>query len=429
MSSWDQPSPGRRRPPLVAAVALVVAVAAGWVVADTPTASRPGAAPDQLGIERVTGAGDGEFRLPEVGRRTASPSPPSRPSPSWDPPARSSWSVLPPAPVGSRTSHVVADVDGAVVVWGGYRDGRPLRDGAVFDPDTGTWRPTRDAPAAEDGHLPVEAGDALLLLDEQQPMAYERVLDRWRRLPPPPLDEGLVLSRATAWTGRVAVVLTTEPGGAAGPALAYDPTRDAWTRLPSPPVAITNDHALAWNARDLLLFGRSPEGANAFAHRLTFGTTNRPPGPGASWEPVAAPPLDDAAVRTGVVRAAPSGSVRAGDPVYVWVDPRPGVTGGARLLAYRDSPDAAGGDERWTSLGAATLREPVSDLVWTGRRVLAMGPCGAVTYGPAEREFTPLPDPGVPLGQRRGAAWTGTLVVWWGGVTGDGAAWRPAEER
>ena len=425
MSSWDQSANERRASPVVVIVALVVALVAGWLFAGPtdPTSSDRAADELDIEIERMTAPGEQGTPLPQVGQRRPPPSAP------WDPPARSSWSVLPPAPVGARTGHVVADLDGAVAVWGGYQQERPLRNGALFDPGTGTWKTMRDAPAVERGHVPVEAGNALLLLDEQKPMAYERVLDRWHELAPPPIGEGVVLSNLAAWTGRVAVVLTAEPRGPPGPTLAYEPMRDSWSKLPPPPVDITNDHALVWNARDLLLFGRSDGGAEAFAHRLTFGTSNRPQPPIAGWEAIAPPPLDDGVTRTASARAVASGSVRANDPVYVWVGPRPGGSHDAQLLAYTDSVDAAGGDERWVNLGAPPLNVPVPELVWTGGQVVALASEGAITYQPDEDAFARLPKPGVPLQQQRDTAWTGSLLVSWGGVTGDGAAWRPAEDR
>lgn len=418
MASWDHADHDRLRGPATAVAVLVAALLAGWL-AGTESVESPGGATDELGIERADSGDVDELPLVGlVGDGDAQP---------WSPPEPGSWSTLPPAPIGHRMGHTVAYVDGVVIVWGGYQDQRPLANGAVFDPDDGRWSPIADAPESEDGHVPVAAGRTLLLLHERRPIAYEPRRATWRRLSRPPVPDGYSLGNVTAWTGRVAVVLTGRGRGEAGPALAYDVIRDEWTSLPAPPVSVSHDHALVWNGRDLLLLGRSAAGAEGFAHRLSFGRLNRP-SPGVDpWEPVAAPPLGHAASRASAVRAVPSGSVRAGDPVYVWVGPRLGGADAPRLLAYSGAPGVSGTGERWTDLGTPPLDEPAPTLAWTGRDLLAVGWSDVIAYRPAVDLMIRLPDSGLLPQQQRKATWTGEYLVWWGGASGDGAVWRPPE--
>jgi hypothetical protein len=79
---------------------------------------------------------------------------------SWDP-AQGSWSRLPDAPLRSRTGNATVAVGDRLVVWGGveapervgvpsaaegFEPGPPLRDGASYDPRTGSWIELPEAP-------------------------------------------------------------------------------------------------------------------------------------------------------------------------------------------------------------------------------------------------------------------------------------------
>ena len=421
MDTWDRPATRRATRPLAAALAIVISLVVGWLAVGTSSplsravdssTAVDSTASDELDISRGR-ARDDVPALPAVGAE------------SWVPPRSASWRVLPPAPIGPRVGHTVTEVGGTTLVWGGYQHGRALRNGAVFDASAGEWEIIDDAPVAERGHVPIGAGRILLLLHEQTPMAYDLDAKAWRQLPAPPLLDGMLLSDVTAWTGRIAVVVTGTAGGDLGPLLAFDLVRESWSALPAPPVDVTDDHALVWNGRDLLLFGRATDSRD-FAHRLTFSTSNVRPEEGQDWEALPPPPLDDRVARTASARAIASGSVRADEPVYVWVGPRPGGPRSVTFLEWQGSSVAEGGDGGWRMLSSPPVAASVPSLAWTGEEMLAISASGAVAYDPDVDAFRRLPAAEIPPRQQREAAWTGEYLIWWGGATGDGAAWRPA---
>lgn len=393
-------------------VAVLVTAVVAWLAVAPPAAVQPGSeradAPEEVRIERSTA----DRQLPRVG------------APPWRPPARGSWSVLPDAPVGSRVGHVVADPDsagGGVLVWGGFQSGRPLDTAAIFDIAAGRWQRIANSPAAEDGHVGVTAGPLLILLHARTPMAYDAERDFWQLLPQPELEAGLLVTPVSAFTGRLAVALTATRAGRPGPVVAYDVVTNTWSRLPAPPGRLSSDHELVWDGADLLLLGRTD--GRPFGQRLEFGTSNAAPGSGAAWEALPPPPVREEIRSTAAVRAVASGPVRAGHPVYVWLGPRPGGSQELpRLLTYDGGTDAGA----WREVARPQLGAAVPELFWSGDELLVVDQRGVGRFDPEEQRFAMLPDAEVAPGQLRGAAWTGTHLVWWGGEVADGAVWRPA---
>jgi Kelch motif len=392
---------GSRRPVAVLMV-LVGAVLVGLLASSPATAPDPAQAPQQLAIERLRRS---RTALPEAFAE------------SWTPPAPGGWTALPEAPIGSRIHHTVVGVHDGILVWGGYQQGRPLRNGAIFRLSTGRWEQIPDAPVPDDDHVPVMARNQLLLLDEQTPMAYDLSAGSWRQLPRPPVPEGLFLSDLTAWTSRLAVVLTGRTGRPAGSGLLFDPEVERWAEISPPPVTLTRGHDLVWDGRDLLLFGPSPGGVEGFGRRLRFDLGGVPPRRGTDWTSVPGPPLDDAAAQIGQARA-----LAVGNPPRVFVTVVDGSGGRVHLLEY--APTISG--ERagiWHDWGDPSTLSRTPVLAWTGENLLAVTPEGGLRYDRDAARISPIPSPEVPINSFAEVAWSGPYLVWWGGADGAGAIW------
>jgi hypothetical protein len=217
---------------------------------------------------------------------------------------RPGWRMLDPGPLRPREQSAVVWTGDELVVWGGTPGNgvQPplLRDGAAFDPGTGTWRPMSPPPETVGGpSVGVWTGDEVVVLsgpsdprawgpvdgaawdpttdtwrgmaalgaaslphdlvwtgDEvlsiQLGAAYDPSTDTWRELPDRPRGGAVV---ATVWTGEEAIVLvpagpTNVVPGLSTVGLAYDPADDDWRILP--PTGLSEWVRLAWNGEVVL---------------------------------------------------------------------------------------------------------------------------------------------------------------------------------
>ena len=407
---WEPPTdPGRSRPWLLAVVAVLVALLVAVDSGELAVESRPDG--NELAVNR-----DGERSLPAAPGGDVL-------EVEWQRPEPGTWRTLPPAPIGSRTGHVVADLGGRVIVWGGSQHRRALRNGALLDPRTGRWTQIPDSPAVQRRHVPVVAGRTLLLLDDERPQAFSLDDSRWTELPAPPQPAASRLTTVSAWTGRAAVVATALDDGTAGPLLAWDTERSSWATLAAPPGRVDDTMAMVWNGGELLLFG---DGGAGFAHKLRL-TDRARPAPHARWEPLPPPDLRAEVLQTASVRALSTGALR-GDDVYLWVVPREGADRTPRLLAYngrvREGPSAEP-PTPWSLVPEPPLPLVDPELVLLGDDLVALAPLGAVRFRPGSDAMVQLPPADIPPFQYRDAASSRGRIVWWGGGAGDGAVWRP----
>lgn len=170
---------------------------------------------------------------------------------SGGPAASGHWELLPEPPLSPR-EHAVGAWTGREVVLVGGSDAPacppnascapattpPLRDGVAFDPATRSWRRIARAPIGfdwADGNAAVASRIYLLVPgDRTRPgaprafLSYDVPTDRWRRLRPPPLDDGndefaLTAAGPDLFAYRGAEILL------------YDRDRDAWSQVPAPP--------------------------------------------------------------------------------------------------------------------------------------------------------------------------------------------------
>ena len=115
-------------------------------------------------------------------------------------PATNTWSVLPASPLNARTGMASVWTGRELFVWGGYDNVSPASshvagDGAVYSPDTNTWRRLPSAPLSARAYATaVWTGTDVVVIGGQpavvrgqrsrrvEAAAWNRTTDTWRRL-------------------------------------------------------------------------------------------------------------------------------------------------------------------------------------------------------------------------------------------------------
>ena len=275
----------------------------------------------------------------------------------------------------------------------------------------------------------------------------------WVRLPAAPL--GLVEEPTSVWTGSRMIVFgrvtdSSENGEIVSrlyQAAAYNPTSGSWRRLPGlDSKDAVYGYRAVWTGKEVLLWGQG-------THAALDPATGR-------WRTLPAPPQDGAAlvVWTGREMIGWGGGCcgdawatgAAYDPATnTWRRlPRSPLHGsqaplgawtGRELIVFvgGDNPDTG---KAWpASLASAAAYDPTSNswrriaplpsprvgasAIWDGDEVLVVGGGGALhgfAYSPAANRWRQLPH----TASRTGAiaAWTGKLLLVWGGRTANGRA-------
>jgi N-acetylneuraminic acid mutarotase len=278
-----------------------------------------------------------------------------------------------------------------LVVWGGQAgDGhQAAADGAAYDPAMDRWEELPASPiAGRFGASAVWTGREVLFWGGQgQPdtlfpdgASYDPATRRWEMVPPAPI--GARTNHQAAWTGTEMVVwggfrrccpidsVIHDPAAAA-----YDPVSDKWRRIADVPPgarpdALPSDPVLPTSTADPIALGVSSD------HEVFTWT-----GKSGELQGLARRSSDGSSRRTAALHGQAGASIAVGGPGRIYA--APGQS--ARVLEYRIA------DDRWEEL--------------------------------------PLP----PISTRSAAvlAWTGSELLFWGGIGDegpemDGAAWRPA---
>ena len=250
---------------------------------------------------------------------------------------------------------------------------------------------------------------------------------------------------AAAWTGRQLVVWGGQAGDgheAAADGAAYDPALDRWELLLAAPIAGRFGSSAVWTGREVLFWGgQGPQGTLS---------------DGASYDP--------ATRRWRVVPAAPIGART--NHQAAWTGTEMVVWGGFARCCPVDSlihdPAAAAYDpvnDKWRRIAdvppggrpeqvpsdpvlPANAADPFASVsLQPGASIAAGGPgriyaaagqsARVLEYRIADDRWDELPLP--PISTRSSAVltWTGSELLFWGGVGDegpemDGAAWRPA---
>lgn len=194
------------------------------------------------------------------------------------------------APIAPREAHSSAYVRGTLFVWGGTAvlsaapvarpagsNELPFADGAVYSPDSDTWRIVAPAPlAARQGAPAVAIGEAVLVTGGRHHdrlfrdgARYDVASDRWTRIADAP-----VCGQHAALVGRLVYVWGVCEGSHRF--ASYDPQRDAWSTLPVPPVHAVQQ-LFEWQGK-VVAFEATGDGAT-YDPRLARWT-DLPPVPG-----------------------------------------------------------------------------------------------------------------------------------------------------
>ena len=338
------------------------------------------------------------------------------------------WRRIVPPPIPPAGGMAAAWTGRQLVVWGGQAaDGhQPAGDGAAYDPAADRWDVLPPAPiAARFGASAVWTGREVLFWGGQDGTgttfadgaAYDPSVGRWRAVPAAPI--GARTSHQAVWTGTDMVVwggfarccpidsVIHDPAAAA-----YDPDTDRWRRIADVPPPWSGDDGSAVTVvhdRKPLVWRRGHLATYDAATNAWTEVTGAPPDPMPFNPALPSTTADPFAV-----------GVSTDHEVFTWSG-RPGELHG---MAWRRS----NGSWRRT----ATLEAQSGAAVAAGgpgRIYAAPGQSARVLeYTITEDRWTELPLPPIPTRSGAVLAWTGSALLFWGGIGDegpemDGAIW------
>ncbi len=340
-------------------------------------------------------------------------------NPARDPTPAGAWSRIPAGPLSRRHNVAGGWLADRFVLAGGWSvppcpDGAScappeepaLRDGAAFDPSTGTWSPLPDAPSPiSDPGRSVVVGRRwyVLTADLGLPdspdafLCYDADQHRWAQLPPPPRTDVTLIGTEPA--GVIAIGGSDEQGQTAD--FRFDLERGRWVRLPDDPLGPCFDREGVWLGDRLLLAGRdlvaSPGSERPALARLAL------------WQP-----------ESGRWTRGPDTEVIGSGPRWVGervVWPMTGAADGGRVGNWgRPYPFGAildPADDRWTTLPEPPAGRGLgSGALQLGSRIAV----GGQLLDPVTLAWTLVPES--PTLGRVGAAVLpgGNAILVWGGA-------------
>ncbi|MDW3216735.1 MAG: hypothetical protein R8G01_22285 [Ilumatobacteraceae bacterium] len=230
---------------------------------------------------RVDACAEGEFRelayvqhsisVVQTGSSTETPD-------SVEAPSVSGWRQLPDPPLSARSAAIVADLDGRLVVTGGWEllcppaaecvvdDVTRFVDGAIYDPGTDQWTPIADAPVpivagastTSGGDLYVTAacvGDSACA-NENPILRYRSADDAWDILPTPDRLASPMLTSLSDGTV-IAFNSSDEQGETPDYRLVDD---SGWEPLPDDPLPAVYDRFVLGTGQQIFVFGSPIDG-------------------------------------------------------------------------------------------------------------------------------------------------------------------------
>ncbi len=355
--------------------------------------------------------------------------------------ASNTWTAIAVAGAPTaRYAHSGVWTGSRMVVWGGFTfDGVAevyFDTGGRYDPVTNTWATTSlaDAPSPRGSHTGVWTGSQMVIWGGyfydsgsgttsrlNTGARYNPATDIWTTTS----TTGTPSARsdhAAVWTGSVMVVWGgADDIGALNTGGRYAPATDTWTPTSTTetPSARYNSTAV-WTGTEMVVWG---------GYDIRQGYTNT----GARYDPATD------RWRAMSTLAAPIGreqhrAVWTGTTMVVWGGQGDRGLGVTEYLntGGRYSPTT----NSWqpTALSGAPAGRGAHTAIWTGNRMVVWGgysydgtteqyhDTGAL-YDPTADTWTPTATSGAPTGRLdHTAAWTGTLMVIWGGYSYDGVS-------
>ncbi len=156
-----------------------------------------------------------------------------------------------------------------MIVWGGGSEHQFYDDGAIYDPATDQWRPIskENGPSGRWGHAAVWTGREMIVWGGRSSFApnehkddgalYDPQTNSWRPMStlnaPEPRSQ-----LAAVWTGEEVLVWGgwTDGGACLATGASYNPRTDTWTSLPTEGAPIGRmDPAYVWTGRELMIWG------------------------------------------------------------------------------------------------------------------------------------------------------------------------------
>lgn len=301
----------------------------------------------------------------------------------------------------------------------------PLNTGAAFDPASNSWQmmSRTNAPVARSAFSVVWTGSKAIywggfnstnsFLSDGK--AYDPSANTWSNVTSTGAPSGR--NRHTAvWTGTEMIVwggVVNTPQTVTNNGARYNPSTDTWTAMATPPAGITNrcDHVAVWTGTEMLIWGGSTNS------NINLAATNN----GARYNPTSNTWTPMSSVNAPTPRALAL-AVWTGTELIVW--------GGYLGHTNNNSNLNTGGrynpaTDTWTpfNTGQYTWSQEAT-AVWTGSKVIWAGGVnnvgmvnrsgkGGITYDPATGVVGTIPV--APIQQRNMPfTWTGTELLTFG---------------
>lgn len=339
------------------------------------------------------------------------------------------WTMLPDAGIEGRSDPAAVWTGTAMIVWGGAGARRALGDGASYDPVADRWTPLPPSPlVARRAHSGVWTGDRMLVFGGQglgegcrractlrDGAAFDPTSGTWTPIPPAPIEPRhshsavFVAGRMIVWGG------AGESGAALGDGAAYDVATGTWTVLPPAPIAPRLGHRAVASADGMLVWSGSSEadeGGRYFADGAVYRVDTN------AWAAMAPAPAKLGARDTGA-------GVWTGEELLVW-----GGYGRSADCTPCLHADGAAYDlatDTWTPIAGSPLSGRGGHrAVWTGREMIVWGGfdtemrSDGARYRPTSDLWSPVIAGPLAGRQHHVMVWTGRQLLVWGGEGASG---------
>lgn len=359
-----------------------------------------------LGLARSDAPRAGPLEVRQM-QRTDVPSAAVEPEVAWAPPRPGTWRQLPAGPLSARGGHSMIWTGADVIVWGGADwNGRPLTDGAAFDPATGRWRLLPEGGPRDVVTRAVWTGVDMVTVSATETVRYDPRRERWRTAPTLPLPAGHTVTDRVVAAGDAVVVVTEPVTRDDAPAVfALDSGADGWRRLADPPVRLTVEHVVLADGDDVHILGPVDELRTA---SVILRLGDEAP----TWTPTRSPPGLEGRDLRKLLGA-------AGDRIVLW---GASADGQSNYAAVRDGSG-------WRLLDPGPLPATwAAESLWMDDRLLVwdrLANHGAI-LDPVGNRWTRVDRPPVPVRLPRPAVWTTSGLFVWGAHGAGGAMYTPS---